>query len=70
MFIVKGKKMDRKIDYKYLFIIRAIWNLVVSILMFILSFFVNPGLNELGLLFHRGFLHAVMLFGIGYYLVG
>lgn len=62
--------MDRKIYYKYLFIIGAIWNLALSILMFILSFFVNPGLNEMGLLFHRGFLHAVMLFGIGYYLVG
>lgn len=62
--------MDRKIYYKYLFIIGAIWNLAISILMFILSFFVNPGLNESDLFIHRGFLNAVMLFGIGYYLVG
>ena len=62
--------MDKIIYYKYLLIIGAIWNIIISLLIFLGSFFANPGLNELGTVYYQMFSMVVLLFGIGYYLVG
>ncbi len=53
----------------YILIIGAIWNIIISLLIFLGSFFANPGLNELGLVYYQMFSMVVLLFGIGYYLV-
>ena len=62
--------MERKVYYKYMFIIGAIWNLAVAIPLLIISYFINPGLSTLGLIYYQGFLISIILFGIGYYIVG
>ncbi len=62
--------MERTIYYKYMFIIGAIWNLAVAIPLLIMSYFINLGLSTLGLIYYQGFLISIILFGIGYYIVG
>jgi len=62
--------LERTVYYKYMFIIGAIWNLGIAIPLLIMSYFVNLGLSTLGLIYYQGFLNSVILFGIGYYIVG
>ena len=62
--------MERKVYYKYMFIVGAIWNLAVAISLLIMSYFINLGFSTLGLIYYQGFLNSVILFGIGYYIVG
>ena len=62
--------MEKRVYYKYMFMIGSIWNLVLAIPILIMSFFINPGLSILGLLYYQAFLWAVILFGIGYGAVG
>ncbi len=67
---MRGENLDKKKYYIYMIIIGAIWNIIISLLIFLGSFFANPGLNELGLVYYQMFSMVVLLFGIGYYLVG
>jgi hypothetical protein len=62
--------MEKKTYYKYILIIGSIWNLALAIPILLMSFFINPGLSMLGLLYYQAFLWAVILFGIGYGVVG
>jgi len=67
---MREENLDKKKYYMYMLIIGAIWNIIISLLIFLGSFFANPGLNELGLVYYQMFSMVVLLFGIGYYLVG
>ena len=67
---MREENLDKKKYYMYMLIIGAIWNIIISLLIFLGSFFANPGLNELGVLYYQMFSMTVLLFGIGYYLVG
>ncbi|MFX0187774.1 MAG: hypothetical protein ACFE8A_08565 [Candidatus Hodarchaeota archaeon] len=62
--------MEKKAYYKYMLIIGSIWNLALAVPILIMSFFISPGLSILGLLYYQAFLWAVILFGIGYGVVG
>jgi len=53
-----------------LFIVGGIWNFVVAAPMFLISFFVVSEFKGASLMYYQGFLCAVILFGIGYILVG
>ena len=53
-----------------MFIIGAIWNLAAAISLLIMSYFINLGLSTLGLIYYQFFLNSVILFGIGYFIVG
>lgn len=68
--------MDKKDYYKYMFIIGAFWNWILSVSFIILSvvdetIFVTFGITKPPTLF---FLHALLIliftFGIGYFIVG
>lgn len=67
---MREENLDKKKYYMYMLIIGAIWNIIISLLIFLGSFFANPGLNELGIVYYQMFSMVVLLFGIGYYLVG
>jgi len=67
---MREENLEKKKYYMYILIIGAIWNIIISLLIFLGSFFANPGLNELGLVYYQMFSMVVLLFGIGYYLVG
>jgi len=62
--------LDKKAYYKYLFIIAAIWNLMIGIPLLLGSFFGTSGFQALSLMYYQGFLLAVLVFGIGYLMVG
>jgi hypothetical protein len=62
--------LDKKAYYKKLFIVAAIWNLGIAILLLIGSFFGTSGFQALSLMYYQGFLMAVLLFGIAYLMVG
>ena len=66
----REENLDKKKYYMYVLITGAIWNIIISLLIFLGSFFSNPGLNELGLVYYQMFSMVVLLFGVGYYLVG
>ncbi len=67
--------LERKNYYKYLFLIGAIWNLVVGFLFIALSPLADSVFPLFGmesptsLVFFQGFFGLTSLFGIGYYLV-
>ena len=61
--------MERKVYYKYLFVIGAIFALAVGIPIFILFLFYNPGLTPAGQLYNLFFRLVTILNGIGYYIV-
>ncbi len=67
---MREENLDKKKYYMYILIIGAIWNIIISLLIFLGSFFANPGLNELGFVYYQMFSVVVLLFGVGYYLVG
>ena len=67
---MREENLDKKKYYMYMLIIGAIWNIIISLLIFLGSFFANPGLNELGIVYYQMFSMVVLLLGIGYYLVG
>ena len=62
--------MEKKDYYKYMFIIGAIWNLFLAVPMFTMSFFDASGFSGASLMYYQGFMMAVILFGIGYLIVG
>ena len=67
--------MERKNYYKYLFLIGAIWNLVVGLVFIVLSPLVDSLIPMFGmevppsLIFYHSFFGSVIVYGIGYYLV-
>ena len=67
--------MERKNYYKYLFLIGAIWNLVVGLVFIVLSPLADSLVPMFGmevppsLVFYHSFFGVVFVFGIGYYLV-
>ncbi len=67
--------MDRQIYYKYLFFIGALWNWGASLPFVIITLIDKTALEPLGLAFpgtvmwFQGFLLAVTIFGLGYFLV-
>lgn len=67
--------MERKKYYKYLFLIGAIWNLVVGLMFIALSPLADVLVPMFGmevppsLVFYHSFFGIVAVFGIGFYLV-
>ncbi|MFX0139772.1 MAG: hypothetical protein ACFFDN_39395 [Candidatus Hodarchaeota archaeon] len=67
--------MERKKYYKYMFLIGAIWNLVIGLMFIALSPLVDILVPMFGmevppsLIFYHSFFGIVTVFGIGYYLV-
>lgn len=60
--------MEKRVYYKYLFIIGAIWNIVLSI--YALIFPGEPRLSGESLMYYQGFVFLALVFGIGYFMVG
>ena len=67
--------MERKDYYKNLFLISAIWNLIVGLVFIVLSPLADSLTTMFGmevlpsLVFYHSFFGIVAVFGIGYYLV-
>lgn len=67
--------MDKKNYYKYLFLIGAIWNIVLGIVYIFTSLFMKGSFEMFGveeppsLIFYHLFFGIVIVYGIGYYLV-
>lgn len=67
--------MEKKNYYKYLFLIGAIWNLVLGLMFIALSPFADSLFPTFGmevppsLIFCHGYFGIAFIFGIGYYLV-
>lgn len=62
--------MKKRIFYKYLFIIGALWNFVLALPYLISSFMGTTIFTGASLMYYQGFLCIVIIFGIGYFMVG
>ena len=58
--------MEKRVYYKYLFIIGAFWNWIIGII----GLLTNTGLSGETLLYYQGFILSTIIFGIGYFMVG
>ena len=67
--------MDKKEYYKYLFLIGAIWNIVLGVIYIFTSLLLEEPFEMVGLetpsslIFYYLFFGIVMIYGVGYYLV-
>ncbi len=62
--------MDKKKYYKYLFIIGAIYAWIAAAPVYIMSYFGTPAFPPESLIYYQGFMLAIIIFGLGYFIVG
>jgi hypothetical protein len=62
--------LDKRKYYKYLFIIGAIYAWLAAGSAYIMSYFGTPAFLYESMIYYQGFMFAVIIFGIGYLIVG
>jgi hypothetical protein len=62
--------MNKNKFYRYLFIIGAVWNFLLAGPQLFNSFFSTSLFSGAALMYVQGFFCAVLLFGVGYFIVG
>ncbi len=62
--------MDKRKYYKWMFVINALWAWFLSASALMSGPTTDMNLSEVGVVYYNGFMLSVLLFGIGYFIVG